>query len=173
MKVIDKLLDEVYIIESPLFQDERGAFLKVFNNTITPLADYHIQQVNYVETVEKHTLRGLHYQKGEFAESKFFRVVKGKAQLAFVDVRVGSNTYLKAETVVLDSPSKGVLIPRGFATGYLSLEDNTIILYSSDNIYYPKSECGILWNDNKLGISWLVEYPILSEKDKNWDPLKN
>ena len=140
----------------------------MFNSDNDFLQHYTVRQINYVVSVEKHTLRGLHYQQGEAAESKIFRVVKGSAQIAFADVRPDSPTYKTATTLVLDSPKQAIAIPRGFATGYCTLTDNTTMLYSSDNDYDISTEAGLLWNDPKLKIDWLVENPILSEKDKAW-----
>ena len=157
-----------FLFESNHFKDDRGAFLKVFNTDNSLIWDYVVKQVNYVVSAEKKTLRGLHYQRGDNAESKIFRVINGSAQIAFVDVRPDSITYLQAQTVVLNDPKQAIAVPRGFATGYCTLEDNTIILYLSDNDYNINTEAGLLWNDPELNIDWRVKEPILSEKDKGW-----
>ena len=168
MKLLNQFSNGPFLFESNYFEDDRGVFLKVFNSDNSFLNQYTVRQINYVVSVEKHTLRGLHYQQGKAAESKIFRAVKGAAQIAFADVRPDSPTYQEATTIVLDNPKQAIAIPRGFATGYCTLADNTTMLYLSDNNYEIGTEAGLLWSDPKLNIDWLVENPILSEKDKAW-----
>lgn len=168
MKLLNKYPHGPFLLESNYFNDERGGFLKVFSSDNELLNKYTVRQINHVVSVEKHTLRGLHYQQGGAAESKIFRVVQGAAQVAFVDVRPASDSYLQATTVLLDHPKMAIAIPRGFATGYCTLSDNTTVLYTSDNDYNIKAEAGLLWNDPKLRINWMTKDPILSEKDKAW-----
>ena len=167
MKIL-KSIGDAALIESNYFEDSRGIFLKVFNTDIELLKNYTIKQINYVVTNEKFTLRGLHYQKDQHAESKMFRIIKGTAQLAFVDVRPSSATYLSSYSWILNDPKQAVLIPRGFATGYCTLSEDVVMLYTADNDYHAQAEAGLLWNDNKLNIEWQVQDPILSEKDKAW-----
>ena len=172
MNILNTYLQEAFLIESNFFQDDRGGFLKVFNTDIPLLREYAVKQINYVVSVEKHTLRGLHYQTGNKAESKIFRVLRGAAQIAFVDIRTGSSTYLQAITVVLNHPKQAVVIPRGFATGYCTLLDHTEMIYLSDNDYDVSTEAGLLWNDPRVNIDWLGKIPVLSEKDKKWELLE-
>ena len=170
MKLIDRI-GEALLLSSNYFEDARGVFLKVFNTDLEELSRYQIRQINYVVTQEQGTLRGLHYQKNDHAESKMFRILQGRVQLAFVDVRPGSPTYLQAFTHVLSNPREAVLIPRGFATGYCTLSEGVVMLYTADNDYHPQAEAGLLWNDPALAINWEVPEPILSEKDKGWMPV--
>jgi len=169
MELINTLLQDVCVVKSPAFYDNRGGFVKLFNKQASILENYEIKQVNFVQNKEKGIIRGLHYQSGNFAESKFFRVLKGRIQLAFIDLRNNELNHTKAATFILDSPDVGVLIPRGFATGYLTLEDDTDVLYYSDNIYEPSSEKGIRWNDPLFRLQWLNFNPDLSPKDKKWN----
>ncbi|WMX15760.1 MULTISPECIES: dTDP-4-dehydrorhamnose 3,5-epimerase family protein [unclassified Aureispira] len=168
MEQINTLLKDVQIIKSPAFFDERGGFIKLFNQQAPILEQYEIKQVNFVQNKQKGIIRGLHYQTGTFAESKFFRVLTGRIQLAFVDLRQAPFNHQKASTFILDSPDIGVLVPRGFATGYLTLEENTDVLYYSDNVYEPSAEQGLRWNDPLFKIQWLTFQPNLSQKDKAW-----
>lgn len=163
MKVIHTLLSTVQVIQSPAFVDHRGGFIKLFNQQDPLLKDYHIQQVNLVQNKQAHILRGLHYQTGKWAEAKFFRALKGSIQLGFVEVSTG-----KAATIVLDNPAIGVLVPRGFATGYLTLEPDSEVLYYSDNVYHPAAEKGILWKDPAFDLDWQTTHPNVSEKDAAW-----
>ena len=166
MKVIKELLKGVQVLESPLFKDDRGMFLKVFNKDL----EYEVRQINYVETKEKFTLRGLHFQKGVHAESKVFRCMKGSVQLAFFCVDPDHSEYGKSSSYILSNEKQAVLIPRGFATGYLTLSSDAVVLYLSDNDYESKSEGGIKWNDSSLNIDWETENPITSGKDQLWEP---
>lgn len=172
MEQINTLLKDVQVIKSPAFFDERGGFIKLFNQQAPILENYEIKQVNFVQNKKKDLIRGLHYQTGTFAESKFFRVLSGRIQLAFVDLRQAPFDYKKAGTFILDRPDVGVLIPRGFATGYLTLEENTDVLYYSDNVYDPSSEKGLRWDDPLFKLQWLTFKPDLSQKDKAWADFK-
>lgn len=122
----------------------------------------------------KGVLRGLHFQKGEFSQAKLIRILKGSVLDIAVDLRKNSDTFGKYIAVELNEKNKKILfIPKNFAHGFLSLEDNTEIFYKCDNFYNPKSESGIIWNDKDLNIDWKFgkygineEDLILSEKDR-------
>lgn len=159
------------MLESSYFQDSRGVFLKVFNTDSDLLKAYTVKQINYAVTGEKHTLRGLHYQKDQYAESKLSCIMKGTAQVALVDVRFYSATYLKSYTWILDDPKQAVLIPRGVAMGYCVLSEEVAMLYTADSDYHPQAEVGLLWNDASLDIPWQISNPVLLEKDKAWKPI--
>jgi dTDP-4-dehydrorhamnose 3,5-epimerase len=162
-------MSEIKKVDLPYFMDDRGVFQKLFNMEHPALKDFQIKQINHVLNKEKGVLRGLHYQAGEFAESKLFKVIKGRIQLVAFCVDKSSKTFLESHSFELTATGRSILIPRGFATGYLVLEENTEVLYCSDNIYNPKAEKGVAWNDPHLMIDWLVHHPILSEKDKSWE----
>ncbi len=157
------------MIDLPYFEDERGAFQKLFNSDHPALQDFHIKQINRVLTLEKGVLRGLHYQAGEFAESKLFKVTKGQIQLAAFGVEKAAKTFLESRSFKLTHTDPSILIPKGYATGYLVLEAYTEVLYCSDNVYQPMAEKGVAWNDPNLKIDWLVDNPKVSEKDKSWE----
>lgn len=169
MERIAKLLADVWVLKSPNFSDPRGTFTKLFQQTAPDLQAFAIRQINYVENHEAGILRGLHYQRGEWAESKFFRALRGRVQLAIADLRPQSTTYGQSATYLLDQPSIGVLVPRGYATGYLVLEPHSDVLYYSDNDYQPTAEGGIRWNDPHFRIDWqTTESVVLSDKDQRW-----
>lgn len=154
-------MSEVMHFKIPKFSDDRGAFNKLFSNVW--LSDYRIKQVNLV-TSHKAVLRGLHYQQGEAAEAKLFTVLNGRIQLAWLDVSTGT-----CGSEIINAEENAVFIPRGYATGYLVLEENTTVLYYSDNDYTPEAEAGVRWNDPVMaGISWQISNPVVSEKDLNW-----
>ncbi len=163
-------IKEVLLINQKAFVDERGGFLKGFNKT-GPFEEFDIRQINIVDTKDAFTIRGLHYQQDEFAESKVFRVLKGKALFACIDVRKNSDTYGIYAATMLDAPEKTVLVPRGFATGYLTLVPDTQAFYLSDNDYFPEAEGGVRYNDPKLIAAWPEGNFKVSEKDLQWSDL--
>ena len=124
----------------------------------------------------KHVLRGLHFQKGEFAQAKLIRVVRGRVRDAVVDLREGSPTWGCHFTVELSGDNHLMLfVPRGLAHGFLALEDQTVFCYKCDAYYHPDSEAGIHYNDPDLGIDWGIDPAdvIMSEKDRQLPRLKD
>lgn len=159
--------NEVKLLTTPSFEDSRGRFRKIFH-TLPPLENYHIKQVNYVENKSAGIIRGLHYQKGQYAEAKVFRILTGAIQVVCVDLEEVSKTYKRSFSVILEDASKALYIPRGYATGYAVLRDNSSVIYFSDNIYMPEMEAGIRWNDPMVDVEWKIQGPELSEKDAKW-----
>lgn len=188
-KAIPTNLQDCYIIEPAVFGDNRGYFSPYFiANNMEQLGFEKVVQTNR-SLSSKGVLRGLHFQKNPFAQAKIVEVLAGKAIDVVVDMRVGSPTYGMSTDVLLmpynkEIPESGrqLYVPRGFAHGFISLEDNTLFQYIIDNDYAPKMEDGILWNDEELDIPWsdmfksygLTEDDILlSEKDQVRLPLKD
>lgn len=161
------MIDTVRTITLGSSSDSRGSFTKAFQKS-GALADFDVQQVNFVTSNVKFTLRGMHYQHGEYSESKFFRVIAGSIQLGFVDVRGDSRTFASSGTITIDDPTVGVLVPRGFATGYLTLSAQTSVLYLSDRPYTPEAERGVRWDDPIGGLGWITDCPTVSDKDRSW-----
>jgi dTDP-4-dehydrorhamnose 3,5-epimerase len=156
------------IYNPKVFKDERGYFFESFS---LKTLDF---DINFVQDNEakssKGVLRGLHYQVGVNAQSKLVRVVKGAVQDVVVDIRPQSKTFGKHFSIVLSEENKTQLfVPRGFAHGYLVLEDDTIFVYKCDAFYDKASEGGILYNDLTLKIDWMLpeNQLITSEKDMN------
>lgn len=163
-------IEGLVIIESEVFKDERGYFFESFRED---QFEKNIGKINFVQENESSSsygaLRGLHYQKSPYEQSKLVRVVKGSVLDIVVDIRKDSKTYGKYFSVELTGENKKQLfIPRGFAHGFLTLSDEAIFQYKVDNYYSKESETGIMWNDKKLGIDWGLPSNeiILSEKDK-------
>lgn len=171
MNISNELSIGVQILSLPISADNRGVFLKAFDNQVQPIHGFKICQVNYVNTVEQFTLRGMHYQVREFAESKLFKVVQGSIQLAWVNISKLSEPFLESSSIVIDKPDTSVLVPRGYATGYLTLEANTTVLYMSDNLYSPAHEAGLHCRDKRMNIQWKCSSPAMSDKDRAWPPI--
>ncbi|ARV07276.1 dTDP-4-dehydrorhamnose 3,5-epimerase [Polaribacter sp. SA4-10] len=165
-------LEDCFIIKPQIFGDERGYFFETFNKEkfqkLTNLEIVFLQDNEAFSN--KGILRGLHFQKGKFAQAKLVRVVKGKVLDVAVDLRPESKSFGKHFSIILSGENKNQLfVPRGFAHGYSVLEDNTIVSYKCDNYYQPDAEDGLIYNDEGLGIDWMLkeEEIVLSEKDKN------
>ena len=128
---------------------------------------YNFVQDNHSLSTVKGTLRGIHFQKGEKAQAKLVRCVRGAVLDVAVDLRHDSPTYKQWEAVVLSEENKKqLLIPRGFGHGFVTLTDEVEFLYKADNYYAPEADGGIRWNDPEIGVDWGIEKPILSVKDE-------
>ncbi|MBR3290979.1 MAG: dTDP-4-dehydrorhamnose 3,5-epimerase [Bacteroidales bacterium] len=170
MNYIKTDIEGVWIIEPRVFGDHRGYFFESFS-----LRDFeeHAGPVAFVQdnesfSAKKGVLRGLHFQKGDKAQAKLLRVVQGSVLDVAVDIRPGSPTFGKNVAVVLSGENKRqFFIPRGFAHGFLVLEDNTVFQYKCDNFYAPEAEGSYRWNDPAFAIEWGIspDEVILSEKD--------
>lgn len=160
---------DVYILEPQVFGDERGWFIESWSKKKMQKAgfDYEFVQDNHSYSAQKGTLRGLHFQKGEWAQAKLVRCARGAVLDVIVDLRKGSPTYKKWVAVELSEQNKKqLLIPKGFLHGFLTLTDDVEFLYKADAYYHAQADRNILWNDPELGIEWGIENPILSEKDR-------
>lgn len=169
MEVVKTGIDGVVIIEPRIFKDDRGYFYeswnqKEFNEKVRP--------VNFVQDNQSKStygvLRGLHFQKGEHAQSKLVRVVKGAVLDVAVDLRKGSPTFGQHVAVELtEENQRQFFIPRGFAHGFSVLSETAIFQYKCDNLYCRESEGAIAWDDPALGIDWKIpaDKVVLSEKD--------
>lgn len=135
---------------------------------------YNFVQDNHSMSSVKGTLRGIHFQKGDKAQAKLVRCVRGAVLDVAVDLRHDSPTYKQWEAVVLSEENKKqLLIPRGFGHGFVTLTDEVEFLYKADNYYAPEADAGIRWNDPEIGVDWGVENPILSAKDEKNPLLKD
>ena len=176
MKITKTKLDGVVIIEPDVFGDNRGFFMESWNKKKMAEAglDYDFVQDNHSKSTVKGTLRGIHFQKGDKAQAKLVRCVKGAVLDVAVDLRRNSPTFKQWVSVELSEENKKqLLIPRGFGHGFVTLTDDVEFLYKADNYYAPESDAGIRWNDPEIGVEWGVENPILSEKDKKNPFLKD
>lgn len=169
MKITKTKLEGVVIIEPDVFGDNRGFFMESWNkkNMAEVGLDYDFVQDNHSKSTVKGTLRGIHFQKGDKAQAKLVRCVKGAVLDVAVDLRENSPTFKLWVGVELSEANKRqLLIPRGFGHGFVTLTDDVEFLYKADNYYAPEADAGIRWNDPDIGVEWGIENPILSEKDK-------
>ncbi|MFY0631995.1 MAG: dTDP-4-dehydrorhamnose 3,5-epimerase [Flavobacteriaceae bacterium] len=171
MKVKETGLEDCLILEPTVFEDGRGYFFESFNQkTFTEKTGITTSFVQDNQSMsQRGVLRGLHFQKGEHAQAKLVRVIKGRVLDVAVDLRPNSVTYGKSFSIELSEVNKLQLyVPRGFAHGFSVLENDTIFSYKCDNYYNKESEGGIIFNDSDLNIDWMLEdHEIqLSEKDK-------
>lgn len=177
MKVIDTLIDGVLIIEPHIFEDSRGYFFESFSQREF---DDKVSKTVFVQDNESKSsygvLRGLHFQKPPFAQSKLVRCIRGKVLDVAVDIRVGSPTFGKWVSCELTEDNhRQFFIPKGFAHGFSVLSEIAVFQYKCDEFYHPESEGAIAWNDPDLKIDWKLPMNevILSEKDRCHDLLKD
>lgn len=168
MQVVKTALVDVVVLKPDCFGDPRGWFMESWSKKKMEQAGlyYDFVQDNHSFSATKGTLRGLHYQKGDSCQAKLVRCSKGSVLDVAVDLRKGSPTYKKWVSVELSAENKQqLLIPRGFAHGFVTLTPDVEFLYKADNYYDHSAEGSILWNDPELNINWEVTTPILSKKD--------
>ena len=177
MEVVETNIEGVIIIEPRIFKDDRGYFFESFSQREF---EEKVCKTTFVQDNESKSgygvLRGLHFQKPPFAQSKFVRVIKGAVLDVAVDIRKGSPTFGQYVSVELTGDNhRQFFIPRGFAHGFSVLSEEVIFQYKCDNFYSPQSEGAIAWNDPDLNIDWRipVEEVILSEKDSKHPKLKD
>jgi dTDP-4-dehydrorhamnose 3,5-epimerase len=169
MEVIKTAIEGLVIIEPKVFKDARGYFFESFSQREF---EEKVRKVNFVQDNESMSsygvIRGLHFQRPPFTQSKLMRCTKGKVLDVAVDIRKGSPTYGQHVAVELSEENhRQVFIPRGFAHGFSVLSKEAIIQYKCDNFYAPEADGGISIKDESLGIDWKIptENAILSEKD--------
>ena len=170
MNIIRTKVEDVLIIEPKVFGDQRGWFTETYSKTkFQELGiDIEFVQDNHSMSAQKGTLRGLHFQTNPKAQSKLVRCTKGRILDVAVDLRKGSATYKKWVGVELSEENKNqLLIPKGFAHGFLTLTDDVEVQYKVDEYYAPECDRSIRFDDPEIGVNWGIEDPILSEKDLN------
>lgn len=162
-------LDGVVIITPDVFGDNRGFFMESWSQKKMEEVGlfYNFVQDNHSLSTVKGTLRGIHFQKGDKAQAKLVRCVRGAVLDVAVDLRHESPTYKQWTAVELSAENKKqLMIPRGFGHGFVTLTDEVEFLYKADNYYAPEADGGIRWNDPEIGVEWGIDNPILSVKDE-------
>ena len=177
MNVIQTEIPGVVIIEPRIFKDTRGYFFESFSQRDF---DSLVRTVRFVQDNESMSsygvLRGLHFQKPPYTQSKLVRVIQGTVLDVAVDIRIGSPTFGKHVAVELSGENhRQFFIPRGFAHGFSVLSEEAVFQYKCDNFYAPQSEGALAWDDPDLGIDWRIpaDMVILSEKDRSHPRLKD
>jgi len=172
IKATETKLKGCFVLEPKVFEDDRGYFFESYNQTDFCKAIG--QEVNFVQdnqsSSKKGVLRGLHFQKGAYAQAKTIQVLEGRIQDVAVDLRKDSPTFAKYFTIELnDKDKKQLFVPRGFAHGFLTLSESAKVLYKCDNFYNKNTEGGIRFDCPELNIKWLMDANdlLLSKKDKN------
>ena len=176
MNFIETELKGVFIIEPKVFGDARGWFMETWSKAKFDAAglNFDFVQDNQSFSAQKGTLRGLHYQINPMAQSKLVRCTRGKLLDVAVDIRKNSPQFAKWVSVELTAENKRqLLIPRGFAHGFITLTDDVEIQYKADNYYAPHLEGNIRWDDPQIGIDWTATPTILADKDANAPFLKD
>lgn len=183
MEVIKTELEGVFIIEPRIFADDRGYFYESFSQK---QFEEKVCNTTFVQDNQSKSsygvLRGLHFQTGEFAQSKLVRCIKGQVLDVAVDIRKGSPTFGQWTSCLLTEDNhRQFFVPRGFAHGFSVLSEEAVFQYKCDNFYAPQAEGAIAWDDAKLDINWQVptdaiklsekdmKHPTLEECDKLFD----
>lgn len=177
MKAIKTKIDGVYILEPQIFEDARGYFFESYNKAALKKLglDYDFIQDNQSKS-SYGTVRGIHFQKGEYAQAKLVRVLEGKVLDVAVDLRKDSPTFGKYVAVELSAENNlQLMIPRGFGHGFAVLSETAVFAYKCDNVYSKAAEGGIRFNDPDINIDWKIDEKdaILSDKDCNAPFLKD
>lgn len=177
MTITKTPIADLVIIEPKVFRDDRGYFMESFKNS---LIEKHLPEVHFVQDNESKStygvLRGIHFQKPPFAQTKLVRVIEGEVLDVAVDLRTKSPTYGKYFSIILSGENKKqFLIPKGFGHGFAVLSENAIFSYKVDNEYHPECDSGIRFDDKNLGIDWHLNHSdiVLSKKDMELQSFKN
>lgn len=177
MKFTKTDLEGVIIVEPTVFGDHRGWFMETYNEENFRDVGINIKfvQDNQSFSAAKGTLRGLHYQLNPKAQTKLVRCTRGAIYDVAVDIRKGSPTFGKWFGIELTAENKKqLLIPKGFAHGFMTLTEDVEVQYKVDEFYAPECDRGIIWNDPQIGIEWPMDIkPFLSEKDEKAPLLKD
>jgi dTDP-4-dehydrorhamnose 3,5-epimerase len=177
MNINKTKLNGVMVIEPKIFGDHRGWFTETYNEENFKKAgiDSVFIQDNHSFSATKGTLRGLHYQKDPKAQTKLVRCTKGSIFDVAIDIRKESPTYGEWYGLELSEENKKqLLVPKGFAHGFMTLTDDVEVQYKVDELYSPEHDRGIIWNDPEIGIEWPINIqPVLSAKDENAPLLKD
>tara|TARA_Y100000996_G_C22442757_1_gene610510 strand:- start:70 stop:600 length:531 start_codon:yes stop_codon:yes gene_type:complete len=168
-KIINSNIEEVKIIEPSVFEDTRGYFFESYNQKKWIELGLGVKFIQDNESKsDLGVLRGIHFQKAPYEQSKLVRVIKGKIQDIAVDLRPLSKTYKKYFSIILDDKNKKQLfVPKGFGHAFLTLSNEAIVSYKVDTYYNPKSDSGIKFNDPELNISWELSNDKIKQSAKD------
>ena len=171
MKFVKKDIKDMYVIEPEPFQDERGAFSRVYcEDEFKEIGlTKKIVQINYSSTTKKGAIRGMHFQLPPKAEIKIVKCIKGSILDVGIDLRKDSSTFLQWHGEILSANNiKMLIIPEGFAHGFQALEENIEMIYFVTEFYTPQYEGGVRFDDPKIKINWPLDVTEISKKDNEW-----
>ena len=165
MKIIEEILPDVFLLSLNKSRDLRGDFIKIYNSLDLQNLDLNfIPKESYISNSSLNVLRGMHYQIGQFAHKKLVTCFKGRVIDVIVDVRPNSLNFNKPISHILsEEKPEAILIGKGYAHGFLSLQENTGMLYMTSTIYAPNFDCGVLWSS--INFNWPLQDPIISIRD--------
>jgi dTDP-4-dehydrorhamnose 3,5-epimerase len=168
MEIVKTKLSNVFIVEPNIFSDDRGDFVKIFNNEIFQKQNFDANfKESYYSASKKNVIRGMHFQNPPADHAKLVYVTRGKILDVVLDIRVGSPTFGQFTTAELSAKNhKAIYISSGFAHGFLSLQNDSYVIYLQTSIYSPENDGGI--NINSFGMKWGVKNPIVSKRDQNF-----
>lgn len=165
MEIIEEILPDVFLLSLKKSTDSRGDFLKVYN--FQDLENLHLNFIpkeSYISTSSLDVLRGMHYQTGKYAHEKLVCCFQGKVLDVIVDVRPNSSNFNRPQSIILsEEKNEALLIGKGYAHGFLSLQEKTIMIYMTSTIYAPEFDCGVLWSS--INYNWPSVKPIISSRD--------
>lgn len=175
MKFIETKLNGAWIVEPEPFRDDRGTFTRTFCSKAFESRglEYRFVQHNHSYSVKKETLRGLHFQREPYAETKLVSCINGAVLDVIVDMRPGSSTRWQWLAVELSATNRRLLyVPKGFAQGFITLADHCLVNYLMSTYYMPDAACGLRFDDPFLGIEWPARPTTLSDRDRAWPLLE-
>jgi|694.fasta_scaffold145162_3 dTDP-4-dehydrorhamnose 3,5-epimerase len=171
MKIIRTKAKDIYIISHKKIKDNRGFFMRSFCKRIFKKKgiNFNIKQINFSFNKKKYTLRGFHYQKKPFSEKKIINCIKGSVLIVLLNINKKSKNYLKFIKIKLDERiKKSLFVSENYATAFLTLKVNTLVIYYMSNFYNFKYSSGLKFNDPKIGVKWPVKPSSISKKDINF-----
>ena len=174
MEYIQTNIPDVWLIAALPHVDDRGTFLRAYSEEFAkdPLG-FRLEQVNVSKTLKEGCIRGMHMQQTPYAEKKIVQCLSGSIFDVAIDMRPNSPTYLEYVSQELSASNNcALVIPEGFAHGFQTLENNSIVHYTTSQKYSRDHERGIRYNDPAIGIAWPMEVTLISEKDRIWPLLR-
>jgi dTDP-4-dehydrorhamnose 3,5-epimerase len=171
MRFIETALKGAFIIELEPIEDERGFFARSFCQKEFEKhgLNFHVVQCNISYNKKKATLRGMHYQVAPYEEVKLVSCIRGTIYDVIIDLRPDSHTYCQWFAMELSSEDYKILyVPKGFAHGFQTLEDNTVVFYQMSEFYHPECARGVRWDDPVFKIEWPLSNRVMSKKDLNY-----
>jgi dTDP-4-dehydrorhamnose 3,5-epimerase len=175
MRFIPTHLAGAYLIVPEQLSDERGFFARTWcqNEFADKGLNQNLVQCNISYNKERGTLRGMHYQKAPRAEAKLVRCTQGAVYDVIIDLRSDSNTFTQWYGAELTAANrKALYVPEGFAHGFITLQDDTEVLYQMSEFFHAEYAAGARWNDPEFSIQWPIEVKVISERDQNYQDFK-